>query len=385
MPQRLEQPVEEHAAAAVVRAAAAATDGFDDYVRRLHPRAGSKPGLEAQVDAAQQLTQYGERAVEPLCDALTTIGWRVRAAAARSLGEIGDPSAVEPLLAVLAQADANTRLPAIEALGRLRDPRAVEPLCRHLTGQVVTVCKAAAEGLGQIGSADAVAPLAALLQDRDAAVRTAAAGALGQIGSTDAVEPLCRLLDDKQGALRVAAAEALGKIGDDRAVQPLMKAMRSCFSGGSARRHLTLGIVVVTLTVIVIAGLFWGLAVAKMAGAFGGLINLAIQAVKGIVKKRSANTEVCRAITEALESIAEREPTPELAAIVPDLRAVAADAIQQAQATRTAAREAADRIETLTQKIKSLPISSVAPGVSEETLPRPADAPAPDTRQLPRV
>ena len=110
----------------------------------------------------------------------------IRAAAARSLGRIGDSRAVEPLIAVLGDARKEARRAAVEALSRIGSPRAVEPL---------------------IGA----------LKDSDPIVRQTAAGAVGKVGAP-AVEPLIGALADATAGVRQAAARALGTIGDARAV-----------------------------------------------------------------------------------------------------------------------------------------------------------------------
>ena len=74
--------------------------------------------------------------------------------------------------------------------------------------------------------------------------------------------------------------------------------------------------------------------------------------------------------------IAGRGPTPD----------AAADVLQQEWETRTASREAARRIEAVTEKLKSLPLPASAAGAADTSdLPRPAPASPPDPEALPRA
>jgi HEAT repeat protein len=150
----------------------------------------------------------------------------VRRAAARALGQVGDPRAVEPLIATLEHwGDADVRKAAAEALVKIGAP-AVEPLIAALKDEVERVRKAAAETLVKIG-APAVEPLIAAWRDSSNwHVRQAAVGALGQIGDARAVKPLIGALKNRDEYMRKAAAWALGQIGDPRAVEPLIAALK---------------------------------------------------------------------------------------------------------------------------------------------------------------
>jgi len=55
----------------------------------------------ARTNAARELQRYGAAAIEPLCAALQDKEIRVRLAAAKSLGEVGDERAIQPLVAAL--------------------------------------------------------------------------------------------------------------------------------------------------------------------------------------------------------------------------------------------------------------------------------------------
>ena len=60
--------------------------------------------------------------------------WQVCQAAAKTLGEIGEP-AVQPLILALSDEDSDVRYGAAYGLGEIRDPRAVEPLIHALSDE----------------------------------------------------------------------------------------------------------------------------------------------------------------------------------------------------------------------------------------------------------
>src|SRR5664280_2705484 len=174
----------------------------------------------------------------------------VRAAAASSLGRIGESRAVEPLIAVLADASRDVRQAATGALNLIGDPRAVQPLIGVLNDWDPTVRQTAANALARFG-APAVEALNGALTDSIPEVRQAAARALGTIGwapergqpgeayvlvekrqwaecvrlGPPAVEPLLAALKHRDKVVRRAAADALGKIADPRAAKALVAAL----------------------------------------------------------------------------------------------------------------------------------------------------------------
>ncbi len=107
---------------------------------------------------------------------------KVRASAARALGEIGDPQSVQPLIKALSDRNSGVRGLAATALGRIGDPQAVQPLIRALEDNIDGVRLSAAEALGKIGDPQAVQSLTKALEDENESVRRYAAGALRRIG-----------------------------------------------------------------------------------------------------------------------------------------------------------------------------------------------------------
>ncbi|HTE18393.1 MAG TPA: HEAT repeat domain-containing protein [Armatimonadota bacterium] len=202
---------------------------------------------------------------------------------------------------------------------------------------------------------------------------------------TEAFVPLCDALRDKDLNVRIAAAEVLGELGDERAVQPLTEALRACFVGRSGRMQVITGVFAFVAAALFFVGIVFGAFSLKFFGCAYFVLQLAAAPGKAYFKRRRSRSPLCHAITEALTRIADRHPTPELRSVLPDLRAVAADSLQQEKGTRAASRAAADRIDALTEKLQSLPLPATTPAPDGATLPRPADAPTPQVETLPRV
>jgi HEAT repeat protein len=394
-------------------------NSFDELVRWLSYLSPKKK----RWLAARLLREYGKPAVEPLCKALKDPDNNVRKAAAESLGHIGDARAVEPLVGALRAIDDGVRKAAAEALSKIGTP-AVEPLCETLRSSWRMARVEAAKTLGKIGDARAVPPLldaldddwqaalrlAALqalgelkdaravqplikrLKDKDVEIRKSAAASLGKIQDPQTVsevtESLCGALSDKSSRVRLAAAEALGRIlkdsGDERAIEPLLKAIRSCFVKGSARWHLVMGLMVTLSFLLVLAALVWGSIALNVAAIIQG-ISACLNYIGFYYEHRRTQSKICQQLLEALANVVERNPAPELRVLLPDLKAISADVIQQGSQTRALSRQAAQKIETLTEQLKNLPLPASAPAPDTKTLPRVADAPTPDVKTLPRV
>lgn len=203
---------------------------FPTYADPIIPLAAHSSAA-VQAAAASTLGQLGDRrAVEPLIDMLSRSENRVRDSAARALGRLGDPRAVNPLLKLISAPDGQIDGTVAEALGRLGDPRALRPLLELLSAPDLYNRDTVAAALGELGDPSAVEPLIKLLSGDDDQVRDAAAFALGQIKDPRAAEPLIELMSGNDEA-RYTAAIALGRLEDPRAVGPLLAARQSMQSG----------------------------------------------------------------------------------------------------------------------------------------------------------
>lgn len=140
-------------------------------------------------------------------------------AAARALGEIGDPSAVSALVAAIDH-DAGTS----------SDPR--DKMANRANEEI-------AKALGRIGSDEAVDPLLKLVEEsRDNNVVLWAVRSLGEIGSADAVEPIEKIaLEHNNKFMRKNAVIALGNIADPAATDTLIKMMFIEYQGVSFYRE----------------------------------------------------------------------------------------------------------------------------------------------------
>ena len=201
--------------------------------------------------AAKALGRMGDpRAVDPLVNALGDSLNRVRDAAAVALKKLNeplgeriyeslkgsskaweelartnDPRAIAALVKALGAWDRNVRANAAWTLRKLGDPRAVEPLIKALGDRSPIVRGAAAWALLEVGDRRAVDPMVRALSDTEESVREAAVWKLGKLKVPRAVAPLIPALQDWFFKVREAAAYSLGGLGDPRAVAPLIDAL----------------------------------------------------------------------------------------------------------------------------------------------------------------
>ncbi|HYI00339.1 HEAT repeat domain-containing protein [Hyalangium sp.] len=123
----------------------------------------------------------------------------VKAALARTIGDLKSPSSLEALQAAL-------------------DPGATD-------SDTALANKELAAALGKLGDPRAAPALTELLRAKDSYTRIEAIQALGILRAPGAVEPLLKLAsnEDAEPFLSKKAIEALGRIGDPRAVPLLMR------------------------------------------------------------------------------------------------------------------------------------------------------------------
>lgn len=211
-----------------------------------------------------------------------------------------------------------------------------------------------------------------------------AATALLQYGEA-ALEPLCSALSDPDDRIKVAAARALAELGDSRAVPSLTAALRKGLSGGTARSHfLAAG-----------RAVFWAIGATTVAGCVVTLLGVpllysllgyppCIITLNWLLARR-ARSRVHQVFTDVIVALAEAKPTPELRELLPDLRMLAVDRLQQEPEARQAFSGAAERIDLLTRDLRVLPIAATGPPLDTDALPRPAKASEPGAENLPVV
>lgn len=169
---------------------------------------------KVRATAAQGLGKIGDsRAVEPLIQALGDDDADVRHAVAMALSNLRDARGVEPIITALYDGgDVSNYIGDLaQDLSQIGAP-AVEPLIVGLSATNLNIRWGCAQALGLIGDPRAVPALIETLKDEDASVRICAARALGAIGEASAVPALNQAQNDEDASVREAAAEALEKI-----------------------------------------------------------------------------------------------------------------------------------------------------------------------------
>ncbi|NOZ86723.1 MAG: HEAT repeat domain-containing protein [Deltaproteobacteria bacterium] len=218
--------------------------------------------FKVRLQAANILGQLKDpMGVKPLIIALGDEHFAVRGQAAIGLGAIGDPSAVPDLINILKHDEEPwVRKEAARALGHLNHKDTVPALIDALKDKRWKVRLAAAQSLGMVGNEKAVNALVAVLDNaleaekvRDAAMRSLvmlrdyidagtqvltlkrdpdrnkrsrSARLLGIVGGPLAVDALLDGLNDKDTAVKLAVIETLEKIGDTQAIEPLETVLR---------------------------------------------------------------------------------------------------------------------------------------------------------------
>jgi len=165
------------------------------------------------------LCGIGQAAVPHLTEALTSESWKIRAASARSLGDMGKPaqSAVPKLREALEDENPEVRKSAVLALGSLDslNPATIAPLIELLNGPDSSC---AAKGLAAAGNAAVPALVKTLETDKSRWY--AAADALRQMngGIEPAIPALVGVLSydgkDRRADSRSAASRALAVVAD---------------------------------------------------------------------------------------------------------------------------------------------------------------------------
>lgn len=138
--------------------------------------------------------------------------WMVRSNAARSLGEIGDPTAETSLIGALKDENVVVVGQAASALGKLKSVAAIQPLMNLPPNVQISVeVGGALASIGQV----AIQPLIDSLDNPDPEIRKRSAIILATICDITAIEPLARVFrEDPNPDVRAAASYAANKIAE---------------------------------------------------------------------------------------------------------------------------------------------------------------------------
>lgn len=162
--------------------------------------------------------------VMALCLALGDPEASVRAAAARSLGQLGAAASVHALLAATADDIPTVRAAAVNALVLLDNPAALGRLREVVLADAApAVVIQAIAGLGRSGSDLDLTMLMSLCRSADHEVAKAAARGLVRFPSHRATAAVLGLLEHDRWDVRWAAAEVLAERGDLTALPPLRR------------------------------------------------------------------------------------------------------------------------------------------------------------------
>jgi HEAT repeat protein len=174
--------------------------------------------------AAEALGKIGDhRAISSLTQSLRDREPGVRAAAARSLGQLSplEESTSAMLVELIRDTDAGVRQAAVQALGNADTIHTLVPRLVELTAHPEPAIRRAAVQTLLLAEADtASSALVALATDNDAVIRQTAVAALGEFGERRARPVLRdRLLHDPAPGVRAEAAYRL-KLSGDESVSP---------------------------------------------------------------------------------------------------------------------------------------------------------------------
>jgi HEAT repeat protein len=220
--------LQERGSPAEMRAAAATTLGLIGDVRAIKALALvlKDDRYFVRQEAAVALGRMGAPALELLLEMAASSTPATREAAIEALGSAGTSRALDRVIEALGDQNQNVRQAAVRALGGSSSERAVPHLIAVLRDESSTLRAQARASLARLGQV-AVQALIGALKDPKPSVRQLAAEALGEIGSRDAVVPLIELITTDQSGARAEAVEALGKIGDTSAIPPILSVLRA--------------------------------------------------------------------------------------------------------------------------------------------------------------
>ena len=341
------------------------TTAIADYLRRSVPE---------QIEALRVAgKEDSSRVVPALIELLAYPDLNVRAQAVRALGDIGDARAVGALrqqleLSETLRSEAAEALlaigpaaaPAVQKSLRARSPQArvvathlvatfggrgaVGALRRALQDDVTAVRLAAVSALGRLGGPAVVSALGTALSDSELEVRTRVVELLRE-AEGEVVPLLCRVLNDPDPQLRSLAGRSMVQLTIDD--PDLAEELARLHSYPAANRHSSEQLIDRRAVPHLLLALRYGC---------------------HPVRYRAA---------ALLGRIAERLPSAELSAAMPDLRSLLRQREGETDESRRIYRHAHDTIERATAQLRRLPIPA-QPAGKRRDLPVVSSDPGPD-------
>jgi hypothetical protein len=182
-----------------------------------------KLGQRDWQDAVNTLARIGEPAVEPLIQTLQDRNvktWIIHTRAVEVLTKIGSKQAIDAIVESVEDAglDPYVRAATARSLGQIKAEKAAGSLINAFKDESWIVRLNAREALMQIGTNER---LITALKDESSLVRWQAAWVLGKTKSQKAIEPLIEVLADDDWMVSDEAAVALTKINPEKVVKPL--------------------------------------------------------------------------------------------------------------------------------------------------------------------
>lgn len=137
----------------------------------------------------------------------------MRAAAARSLGQIGDDAAIGGLVQATRDQDQRVRVAAIAAIGDIKS-RGVAPVLRQLLGDEASAIRAAAlAALAEVDPEEAFELLIRATEDTDPGVRKSAWGSLDAYTAPHAKDRVQRTREHRLARLPEILEERILEVG----------------------------------------------------------------------------------------------------------------------------------------------------------------------------
>ena len=173
--------------------------------------------------AAMTLGRIGDsRGVEPLIESFQDPVRQVGQRAAEALGRLGTPALGSVLAVIQESSDERDRNLGQVAVESVRDVSAVPLLTAALTYEEAEARRGAARALGQIGDIEAGFGLEAATRHEDPQTQRLAGQALGRLRTREAAQALTALINQDDWQIRATAVSALGQIGGPRTLIPIL-------------------------------------------------------------------------------------------------------------------------------------------------------------------